>query len=332
MRILVTEDGQPGGEYLVRGPLAFVGRSRRADVPLEAPEVSPQHAFLLAVGGRVFVLDLGSRTGVRGADGPLAAGWLEADEEVRVGPYSLRVQIDAHAGESPSAGPPLAALELLGEPPATRLRPLPEVVTLVGRASACALRGYGPKLAAHHCALVQAAGGLWVTDLRSGRGTRVNGRPVRVARLRDGDLIEAGEWTAVPRPAATKSEAVAAIGPPADGAAHPFAPFGLMLDQFQQSVMTMGQMFRAMQQEHLSLVRDQVLQLRDVARALLDRQADGVPQAIPFAETMPEALPAPPDDAPLAAPVTDPTDADALLQAHAWFNQRLARLGSGAPL
>jgi pSer/pThr/pTyr-binding forkhead associated (FHA) protein len=329
MRILVTEDGQPGDEHLVRGPFAFVGRGRRAEVPLDAPEVSPQHAFLLAVGGRTFVLDLGSRTGVRWAGRPQPSGWLDADEEVRIGPYTLRVQIEASDGEAPSAGPPLAALELLSEPAATRLRPLTDVVTLVGRASACALRGYGPKLAAHHSALVKAAGELWVMDLRSGRGTRVNGRPVRVARLRDGDLIEAGEWTAVPRPAAAKSEAVAAIAP-ADGVANPFAPFGQMLDQFQQSVMMMGQMFRAMQQEHLSLVRDQVIQLGDLARVLLDGKGDGVPLAIPFAETMPDALPAPPDDAPLAAPVADPADADALLRAHAWFSQRLAGLGSGA--
>jgi pSer/pThr/pTyr-binding forkhead associated (FHA) protein len=320
---LVTEDGQPDGDHLVRGPFAFVGRGRRADVSLDAPEVSPQHAFLLAVGGRAFVLDLGSRTGVRGAGGPHPSGWLEADEEVRIGPYSLRVRIGAQDGEAPSAGPSLGALELLSEPAATRLRPLPDVVTLVGRASACALRGYGP--------LVKAAGELWVMDLRSGRGTRVNGRPVRVARLRDGDLIEAGEWAAVPRPAAAKSEAVAAIAPEADGAANPFAPFGQMLDQFQQSVMMMGQMFRAMQQEHMSLVRDQVIELRDLARVLLDAKGDGVPLAIPLAETTPDALPAPPEDAPLAAPVADPADTESLLRAHAWFNQRLAGLGSGGP-
>jgi len=332
LRVYVRdEDGRPAGEHLVRGPFAFVGRGRRSDITLDAPEVSPQHAFLLAVHGRVFVLDLGSRVGVRWPDGPQASGWLEANEEVRIGPYFLRVQLDTDEGESASAGPQLAALELLNEPAATRLRPLTDVLTLVGRASVCAFRGYGPRLTAHHCALVKAAGCLWVVDLRSVRGTRVNGRPVRVARLRDGDVIEAGEWTAVPRPAAATTEAVVAVGPAADGAAHPFAPLGQMMDQFQQCVMAMGQMFRAMQQEHLSLVRDQVLQLRDVARALLDRQSDGVPEAVPFAETLPEALPAPPETT-LPAPITDATDAEVLLQAHAWFNQRLAHLSTGAAL
>lgn len=322
MRVLVRdEDGRPAGEHLLHGPFAFVGRGRRADVPLEAPEVSPQHALLLAVGGRVFVLDLGSRAGVRWAAGPQSAGWLEPGDEVKVRPYTLRVQLETEDGEPPPAGPELTSLELLNEPAATRVRPLTDVVTLVGRASACAFRGYGPKLAAHHCALVKAGGCLWVVDLRSGRGTRVNGRPVRVARLRDGDLIEAGELSAVPRPAAASSDAL--VPAPTDTA----APVGQKTDQFQQCVMMMGQMFRAMQQEHLSLVRDQVVQLRDVARAMLDRQVDE-PAAIPFADSIPEALPAPPDVPPLAAPLPDPAHTQALLQAHAWFNQRLAHLNS----
>jgi pSer/pThr/pTyr-binding forkhead associated (FHA) protein len=334
LRVLVRDDdGRPAGEHLIRGPFAFVGRGRRADVPLDAPEVSPQHAFVLAVGGRAFVLDLGSRTGVRWPDGPQAYGWVGPDEDVQIGPYSLRVQCESEDGEAPPAGPQLTALELLNEPPATKVRPLPDAVTLVGRASACAFRGYGPKLAAHHCALVKAGGCLWVADLRSGRGTRVNGRPVRVARLRDGDLIEAGEWTAVPRPSAETTDALAEVRPaPQTGAgAHPFAPFGQMMDQFQQCVMMMGQMFRAMQQEHLSLVRDQVVQLRDVARTLLDHQAEA-PLAVPFADSIPDALPAPPEAPPIAPTLPDAADTQALLQAHAWFNQRLAHLsGTGTP-
>ena len=333
MRVHVRDDdGRPAGEHLLRGPFAFVGRGRRADVPLEAPEVSPQHAFLLAVGGRVFVLDLGSRTGIRWSDGPQAYGWLGPGEEVKVGPYMLRVQLESDNGDSPPAGPDLTALELLNEPDATRVRPLTNEVTLVGRASACAFRGYGPKLAAHHCAFVKAGGCLWVVDLRSGRGTRVNGRPVRAARLRDGDLIEAGEWTAVPRPATAASEALVPAGPaPTDAVAQVFAPFGQMMDQFQQCVLMMGQMFRAMQQEHLSLVRDQVVQLRDVARVMLDRQVDET-LAVPFADSIPEALPAPPDLPPMAAPLPDPAHTQALLQAHAWFNQRLAHLSSPGTL
>jgi pSer/pThr/pTyr-binding forkhead associated (FHA) protein len=332
LRVVVhDEDGQPVGEHVVRGPFAFVGRGRRADVALDSPEVSAQHAFLLAVGGRGFVLDLGSRTGVRLTDGPQASGWIGPDEDVQIGPFTLRVQLDAEEMGGPPAGPQLTTLELLNEPAATRVRPLPDVVTLVGRASACAFRGYGPKLAAHHCALVNVGGCLWVVDLRSGRGTRVNGRPVRVARLRDGDQIEAGEWAAVPRPSAETTDAPAQVGAAAQGGAvaHPFAPVGQMMDQFQQCVMVMGQMFRAMQQEHLSLVRDQVVQLRDVARALLDRQ-DDVPLAVPFADSIPDALPAPPEAPPIAPTMPDAADTQALLQAHAWFNQRLAHLsGNG---
>jgi pSer/pThr/pTyr-binding forkhead associated (FHA) protein len=326
LRIVVyDEGGNPAGEHLVRGPFAFIGRGRRADVPLDSPHVSPRHAYVQAVGNRVFVLDLGSRTGIHWADGPRACGWVGPDDEVRIGPFSLRFHPDFAAESAPIGGPELAAIELLNHSGPAPVRPLADPVTLVGRASVCTFRGYGHKLAAHHCALVRTGGLLWVVDLRSGAGTKVNGRPVRFARLRDGDVIEAGEWSAAPRPEGAQSEALVPANPEPAVPPTLFAPFGQMMDQFQQCVLMMGQMFRTMQQEHLSLVRDQVVQLRDVARALLDRQADAV--AVPYAEAIADSLPAI-ADAPPAADVPTADEAEALLQAHAWFNQRLAHLSA----
>jgi pSer/pThr/pTyr-binding forkhead associated (FHA) protein len=329
-RVVVNdEDGNPAGEHLLRGPFAFLGRGRRADVPLDSPDVSPRHAFVQAVGGRVFVLDLGSRTGVRWADGPRACGWVGPGEEVRIGPFTLRFHLDSATEPGPVGGPELSAIELLNHTGPAPVRPLADPVTLVGRASVCPFRGYGPKLAAHHCALVRSGGLLWVIDLRSGAGTNVNGRPVRFARLRDGDLIEAGEWSAAPRPEAAQCEALVPAHPEPGPVVPPsvFAPFGQMMDQFQQCVLMMGQMFRAMQQEHLTLVRDQVVQLRDVARALLDRQAEGV--AVPYAEAIPDALPALADVPPPSPNFASADEAEMLLEAHAWFNQRLAHLSAG---
>lgn len=50
-----------------------------------------------------------------------------------------------------------------------------------------------PAAAARHCLLFERDGNVLVLDSGSGRGTRVGGRPVQEAVLRDGDLIELGE-------------------------------------------------------------------------------------------------------------------------------------------
>jgi hypothetical protein len=53
--------------------------------------VSQRHAYLQAGGGRLFCLDLGSRTRVHWADGPRECGWVEWDEPLRISPYVILI-------------------------------------------------------------------------------------------------------------------------------------------------------------------------------------------------------------------------------------------------
>src|SRR5947208_9763460 len=51
-------------EGTVHQPFTLVGRDDACDVTLSDPEVNPRHTWLQVLGGRVFAVDLGSRTGL----------------------------------------------------------------------------------------------------------------------------------------------------------------------------------------------------------------------------------------------------------------------------
>ena len=62
---------------------------------------------------------------------------------------------------------------------------------VVGRLSECDLRLNLPFISRRHCSLFVRDGQVWVQDLGSRNGTRLNGEPVQVARpLQDGDRLD----------------------------------------------------------------------------------------------------------------------------------------------
>src|SRR5262249_60931750 len=83
-------------------------------------------------------------------------------------------------------------LQFLGpasEQPAWRIsRPL----VLMGRARICKVRLPGSEISKIHCSLVRTPQGIWVVDLFGRGGLRVNGEPVRCARLEYGDVLRVG--------------------------------------------------------------------------------------------------------------------------------------------
>ncbi|KAB2969096.1 MAG: SpoIIE family protein phosphatase [Thermoanaerobaculia bacterium] len=65
---------------------------------------------------------------------------------------------------------------------------------VVGRGAECGLRLPDPRVSRQHCRLELRADGLWVEDLGSRRGTRLNGRPLDTpTRLADGDALDLSE-------------------------------------------------------------------------------------------------------------------------------------------
>ena len=199
-----------GGSVLAEGsidqPFTLVGRDDACDVTLSDPEINPRHAWLQVLGGRVFVVDLGSRTGLLWPSGWRGPGWLDPGTPVGIGPFQLRLRIPS--SDRPSAYPagynplgadagdktrPAVALEFRNGRRAKDRWQVNRLLTLVGRAADCKIHLTAEDISPYHCGIVSTPSGLWVVDL-SGRGVVVNGERMRVAPLPQGSELWVGRF------------------------------------------------------------------------------------------------------------------------------------------
>jgi pSer/pThr/pTyr-binding forkhead associated (FHA) protein len=200
-----------GGGVLAEGsvgqPFTLVGRDDACDVTLTDPEVNPRHAWLQVLGGRVFAVDLGSRTGVGWPDGLSGSGWLDMGTPIRIGPFRLALRAPVCERPTPFS---VGYNPLQSDAAVTRGRPVvnldfrngkrvkdrwgvSRLITLVGRSPDCKLHLNAEDIAAYHCGLVLTPTGLWVVDL-SGRGVVVSGERMRVAPLPHGAELWVGRF------------------------------------------------------------------------------------------------------------------------------------------
>ena len=199
-----------GGGVLAEGsldqPFTLVGRDDACDVTLSDPEINLRHAWLQVLGGRVYAMDLGSRTGLMWPSGARGPGWLDVGVPARIGPFLLRLR--APASDRPSELPPDynplasdpeaksqfgAALEFRNGRRARDRWQVNRLLTLVGRAADCKIHLTADDISHYHCGLVATPVGLWVVDL-SGRGVVVNGERMRVAALPHGAELWVGRF------------------------------------------------------------------------------------------------------------------------------------------
>ncbi len=191
-------------------PFVLIGRHEDNGLRLDDPEVSRRHAYLQRLGGRVFCVDLGSRTGVRWEGTPRPAGWLRPNQRVQIGPFTLELAAASGGGEGPgdeaeeprdplqdrvstSSALPQLTVEV-GNEVKSRLQMNRELV-LVGSSPDCRVRLRDADLSRHHCSLITMPEGVWVVDLLSGNGTFLNGQPIRRALVKAGDQLQVGPYT-----------------------------------------------------------------------------------------------------------------------------------------
>lgn len=358
-------------DFSFQGPFTFVGRSGGAGVRLDDASVSQGHAYLQVVEGIPFCIDLGSRTGVVWEDGTQGQGWVLPESTIQIGAYDLRVECPGEARTDGSSAEgadtdtnPLpiltsAVVEIHGSSllnGATTPHSLDRAITLVGRHPSCDLRLLESSIAYFQCALVNTTDGVWLVDTMTRKGAMVNGRSTRLARVRDGDLIEFGKvsllmrigslhgtslavrGTALPATVDPVKAITAAVSESLAGA---LVPVGEMMKQFQQCYLSMAQMFAAMQQEHATLVSEQMRQIQDMADELRELRAEArqngsaalhgpiLPApAPPTAEGQSTSQSTPQPRVP-SLKVPPGQGGKALSDAHTWFMERLA--GKGQP-
>jgi pSer/pThr/pTyr-binding forkhead associated (FHA) protein len=315
LRVLVhREASESAAEVVLHKPFAFFGRDSRADVRLDSSSVRRWHAFVQVVDGQLFVLDLTRAGGIRGPAAPIAWEAMKSSDELHIGEYCVRVVFASNDSTDQAETPTGEIVLNVDSPSGESVIEVPsEPITLLGRASRCTLRMHMPGVAPYHCALVRGARGLWLVDLRSGLTTRVNGRPVRFARLRDGDLIQAGEWMAV---AGSKDNVPESRATTSATDAVAISPIQLT-EQLQQCLLMMGTMFQTIQQEHSAIVRNLVSKLQLNDDHVHDRKSNA--EDIPFAESLCDFT----RDRFTTLDQTEP-----LVAAHQWFSQRLSRFSS----
>lgn len=73
-----------------------------------------------------------------------------------------------------------------------RLIPLDQPIVHIGRGLSADVRIEEPHVSRRHAIIAQRGDGARVLDDRSSAGTRVNGRPVTVGELNDGDVLRLG--------------------------------------------------------------------------------------------------------------------------------------------
>jgi pSer/pThr/pTyr-binding forkhead associated (FHA) protein len=197
---------------LLYQPFAVIGRDLRADVVLDHADVSRRHVYLQAVEGRVFWIDLESRTGTRGERESQRFGWLEGGRTFGVGPYVIRrfvgdgqtldrinrsdlprdtplvARAHAHAAQSE------VTLEFLNGPSQSMFKPVHRVLSLIGSAGGCKFRLTDSSVSRFHSSLLQTSAGLWIVDLLGQKGIAINDVPVRSSRLVDGDIVRIGRY------------------------------------------------------------------------------------------------------------------------------------------
>jgi pSer/pThr/pTyr-binding forkhead associated (FHA) protein len=227
LRIDVTG---PGPRQSVRcvfeQPCVMIGRDPGNDLRLDHDQVSRRHAYLQILGGRIFCIDLGSRTGLWWGKRTRTAAWLDAP--VHIGPYRLQLPDRLAAGlregldwnplETPAADQrvlPQVTLQVFdgGRP---TLHTLDRVLTLAGRSTACKVQIANFSLSRYHCSFLLTATGVWVIDLLSREGTIVNGQRVKWACLRPGDQLELGRVLVCPHYEGDVPEGPTTMARPAD--------------------------------------------------------------------------------------------------------------------
>jgi pSer/pThr/pTyr-binding forkhead associated (FHA) protein len=188
-------------------PFALLGRDPRMDLPFDHDQISRRHAYLQMLVGRVFCIDMQSRTGILFEKGPRRAGWLDRGQAISLGPFWIRLVAAGHH-EGLNGTPlnqttthfleqnplPEVTLEILSRAAKSWTWPMTPMLALVGRSPDCRVHLVSQSVSNFHCSLVRTPMGVWVVDLLGRGGIRVNEVPVRFSRLEEKDTVQVGKF------------------------------------------------------------------------------------------------------------------------------------------
>ena len=211
LEIVETGSAKPATFFDFTAPFALVGRSNRCHIQLPDSRVSFRHTYLQNFGGRVFCVDLNSRTGTNWDGKRLRFGWLSLEQGPQIGPYQIRLAEPSSKPDEDFAFPvefnPLDAtdlrlsalgaisIEFLNRSNQGQTWTINRMLTLVGSGPGCKLRLEDEEISRVHCGLLVTKNGLWVIDFLGRGGTVVDGQMVDFARLEAGQILQVGQFS-----------------------------------------------------------------------------------------------------------------------------------------
>ncbi|MCA9023636.1 MAG: FHA domain-containing protein [Planctomycetaceae bacterium] len=210
VKISSSESGARPQPVLWNRPCLIIGKGEDCDLQLNHTEVSRRHAYFQIINERIYCADLGSRTGTHWPNGASQAGWVNTDESVSIGPYSLTFEpapqlFDAERAEDEFSRDDLLTtpdseenfncfLDFLNAGQNVRRYRVARDVTLIGSGDAAKVHLAHPSVSKTHCSIVRTPSGLWLVDLLSDDGTIINGHIEPLAPLNSGDEFQVGRF------------------------------------------------------------------------------------------------------------------------------------------
>lgn len=187
----VTVRNSLGGgtsEYAFRSGRFTIGRTASCDIVLDSERVSRTHAAFVVHDGGLLIKDLGSANGVIVNDVRIAGiREIRIDDVIRIGEFVLTV-----SGARLDDG---TFLRLKGTSAGFEGTVLcfDRSPSLVGRAEDADVAVVHPSISRRHARVIRRHDKtVVINDLGSSNGVEVNGVPVKVVRLAQGDQIRLG--------------------------------------------------------------------------------------------------------------------------------------------
>ncbi|MBN2475897.1 MAG: FHA domain-containing protein [Pirellulales bacterium] len=201
--LLIVGDG-PKGPFSVsiEKPFARIGSHESSEVVLRAEDegIAGRCLYLHATNRGIYCVDLVSSHSAQGA----VHGWLRPAEVLHLGPYRISARLSGDDGNGTNtasqpemkargtAPPPYPVVVLSTQEGEIGTRRLTRRLTIVGRQRPSSIRLTSHTVSAAHCAMYWDGRALWVVDLLSGNGTRLDGSAVEAAVLPLGSTLALG--------------------------------------------------------------------------------------------------------------------------------------------